>query len=128
MLACAAAMYADVRVQGRVIDDAGEPMIGVNVVIQGTGTGTLTNIDGEFSIDVPSAESVIVLSYMGYQSRELQAGKGQLGTVTLEEMAQNIDEVVVVGYGVQKKSHLTGSVSKYTDENLGNQAVSRLMS
>ena len=126
MLVCAAAMYADVRVQGRVIDDAGEPMIGVNVVIQGTGTGTLTNIDGEFSMDVPSAESVIVLSYMGYQSLEMKAGNGQLGTIMLEEMAQNIDEVVVVGYGVQKKSHLTGSVSKYSDENLGNQAVSRL--
>ena len=126
MLVCAAAMYAEVPVSGRVIDDAGEPMIGVNVVIQGTGTGTLTNIDGEFSLAVPSESSVIVLSYMGYQSREMKAGNGQLGTIMLEEMAQNIDEVVVVGYGVQKKSHLTGSVSKYSDENLGNQAVSRL--
>lgn len=126
MLMWSAAMCADVLVTGRVIDEAGEPMIGVNVLIQGTGTGTLTNIDGEFTMEVPSSTSVLLLSYMGYQTREVQAGNGQLGTITLEEMAQNIDEVVVVGYGVQKKSHLTGSVSKYSDDNLGNQAVSRL--
>lgn len=126
MLLSSVMVLADVAVSGRVIDEAGEPMIGVNVLLQGTGSGTLTNIDGEFMLEVPSESSKIVLSYMGYQTKEVVAGKGQLGTIMLEEMAQNIDEVVVVGYGVQKKSHLTGSVSKYTDENLGNQAVSRL--
>lgn len=118
--------WAEVPVSGRVIDPSGEPLIGVNILIQGTSTGTLTNIDGEFFIEVPSASSVLVVSYMGYQTRELSAGNGNLGNITLDEMAQNIDEVVVVGYGVQKKSHLTGAVSKYSDENLGNQAVSRL--
>lgn len=125
-LLLAVAAYAEVAVTGRVIDDAGEPMIGVNVLIEGTSLGTLTNIDGEFFIEVPSESSKLILSFMGYQSREVVVGKGDLGTIRLEEMAQNIDEVVVVGYGVQKKSHLTGAVSKYTDENLGNQAVSRL--
>ena len=118
--------FAEVPVSGRVIDDAGEPMIGVNVLLDGTGMGTLTNIDGEFYIEVPSASSKLIFSYLGYQTLEIVAGNGQLGTITLEEMAQNIDEVVVVGYGVQKKSHLTGAVSKYSDDNLGNQAVSRL--
>lgn len=126
MLLLSVAMYAQVEVTGRVTDDAGEPMIGVNVLLQGTTTGTLTNIDGEFSIEVPAATSTLVFSYLGYQTREVQAGNGNLGTIQLDEMAQNIDEVVVVGYGVQKKSHLTGAVSKYSDENLGNQAVSRL--
>lgn len=126
LLLLSVATYADVAVTGRVIDDAGEPMIGVNVIVQGTTTGTLTNIDGEFYLEAPDASSVLVLSYIGYQTRELPAGNGQLGVITLEEMAQNIDEVVVVGYGVQKKSHLTGAVSKYTDDNLGNQPASRL--
>ena len=126
MLLSSVMVLADVAVSGRVIDEAGEPMIGVNVLLQGTGSGTLTNIDGEFMLEVPSESSKIVLSYMGYQTKEVVAGKGQLGTIMLEEMAQNIDEVVVVGYGVQKKSHLTGAVSKYSDDNLGNQAVSRL--
>ena len=126
LLLLSVATYADVAVTGRVIDEAGEPMIGVNVIVQGTTTGTLTNIDGEFYLEAPDASSILVLSYIGYQTRELPAGNGQLGVITLEEMAQNIDEVVVVGYGVQKKSHLTGAVSKYTDDNLGNQPASRL--
>lgn len=126
LLMIATPAAADVAVSGKVTDGAGEPLIGVNILIQGTGTGTLTNFDGEFTIEVPSASSVLVLSYMGYQTREITAGNGQLGVITMEEMAQNIDEVVVVGYGVQKKSHLTGAVSKYSDDNLGNQAVSRL--
>ena len=126
LLFLSGAMFAQVEVGGRVIDDAGEPMIGVNVLLQGTGTGTLTNIDGEFFLEVPSSSSVLVLSYLGYETKEVPAGNGNLGTITLSEMAQNIDEVVVVGYGVQKKSHLTGAVSKYSDDNLGNQAVSRL--
>ena len=126
MLLFAIKAAAEVSVSGKVTDSSGEPLIGVNILIQGTGSGTLTNIAGEFTIDVPSPSSVLVVSYMGYQTREIEAGNGQLGVITMEEMAQNIDEVVVVGYGVQKKSHLTGAVSKYSDDNLGNQAVSRL--
>ena len=118
--------WADVSVVGRVVDVSGEPLIGVNILLQGTTTGTLTNIDGEFAMDVPSSSSVLVVSYIGYQTKELSAGNGNLGVITLDEVVQDIDEIVVVGYGVQKKSHLTGAVSKYSDDNLGNQAVSRL--
>ncbi|MBQ9340485.1 MAG: TonB-dependent receptor [Paludibacteraceae bacterium] len=116
----------EVSVSGKVVDNTGEPLIGVNILLQGTTSGTLTNFDGEFFMDVPSSSSVLVVSYMGFETRELKAGNGMLGTIMLEETAQNIDEIVVVGYGVQKKSHLTGAVSKYSDDNLGNQAVSRL--
>lgn len=118
--------WADVSVVGRVVDASGEPLIGVNILLQGTTTGTLTNIDGEFAMDVPSSSSVLVISYIGYQTKELSAGNGNLGIIALDEVVQDIDEIVVVGYGVQKKSHLTGAVSKYSDDNLGNQAVSRL--
>ena len=118
--------WADISVVGRVVDASGEPLIGVNILLQGTTTGTLTNIDGEFAIDVPSSSSVLVISYIGYQTKELSAGNGNLGVIALDEVVQDIDEIVVVGYGVQKKSHLTGAISKYSDDNLGNQAVSRL--
>ncbi len=126
LLLFSAMTYAEIAVSGRVVDDSGEPMIGVNILLQGTSTGTLTNIDGEFYIEVPLASSKLEFSYLGYQTREITAGNGNLGTIKMEEMSQNIDEIVVVGYGVQKKSHLTGAVSKYSDDNLGNQAVSRL--
>lgn len=126
LLLFSAMTYAEIAVSGRVVDDSGEPMIGVNILLQGTSTGTLTNIDGEFYIKVPLASSKLEFSYLGYQTREITVGNGNLGTIKMEEMSQNIDEIVVVGYGVQKKSHLTGAVSKYSDDNLGNQAVSRL--
>lgn len=126
LLLFSAMTYAEIAVSGRVVDDSGEPMIGVNILLQGTSTGTLTNIDGEFYIEVPLASSKLEFSYLGYQTREITVGNGNLGTIKMEEMSQNIDEIVVVGYGVQKKSHLTGAVSKYSDDNLGNQAVSRL--
>lgn len=117
---------AQISVSGRIIDQQGEPLIGVNILIKGTTAGTLTNIDGEFTLEAPTASSELQISYLGYQTQNIKVGNGQLGVITLEEMAQNIDEVVVVGYGVQKKSHLTGAVSKYSDDNLGNQAISRL--
>ena len=126
LLMLSLAGWADVSVVGRVVDASGEPLIGVNILLQGTTTGTLTNIDGEFAMDVPSSSSVLVISYIGYQTKELSAGNGNLGVIALDEVVQDIDEIVVVGYGVQKKSHLTGAVSKYSDDNLGNQAVSRL--
>ena len=126
LLMLSLASWADISVVGRVVDASGEPLIGVNILLQGTTTGTLTNIDGEFAMDVPSSSSVLVISYIGYQTKELSAGNGNLGVITLDEVVQDIDEIVVVGYGVQKKSHLTGAVSKYSDENIGNQAVSRL--
>lgn len=117
---------AQISVSGRIIDQQGEPLIGVNILVKGTTAGTLTNIDGEFTLEAPTASSELQISYLGYQTQNIKVGNGQLGVITLEEMAQNIDEVVVVGYGVQKKSHLTGAVSKYSDDNLGNQAISRL--
>ena len=69
LLMLSLAGWADVSVVGRVVDASGEPLIGVNILLQGTTTGTLTNIDGEFAIDVPSSSSVLVVSYIGYQTK-----------------------------------------------------------
>ena len=124
LLALTQLINAAIPVAGQVKDDKGEPLIGVNITVTGTGQGTLTNIDGEFAIEVDPG-STLSFSYMGYQTRTLPVSMDFMH-VTLTETTQDIDEVVVVGYGVQKKSHLTGSVTKFQDDNLGDMAVSRL--
>lgn len=94
---------------GTVIDSKGEPIIGASIVQQGINNGTITDIDGKFTLDVPEGAKVIV-SYIGYASQEFTVGKNSVLSITLIENTEVLDEVVVVGYGVQKKSSLTGSV------------------
>lgn len=117
---------ADVSVFGRITDSNGEPLLGVSILVKGTGTGTLTDLAGEFKLDVPSTKSVLVFSYVGYQTLEVAVGKQTEFYLSMKEVTQDLDEVVVVGYGVQKKSHLTGSVSKFNDESVSNLAFSRV--
>ena len=97
------------RVQGTVRDEAGIPVIGANVSVKGTTIGTITDMDGHFSLDVPE-NSLLLISYIGYLSREIRAEAGKALTITLSEDTQSLDEVVVVGFGTQKKVNLTGSV------------------
>ena len=97
------------RVQGTVRDEAGIPVIGANVSVKGTTIGTITDMDGHFSLDVPE-NSILLISYIGYLSREIRAEAGKALTITLSEDTQSLDEVVVVGFGTQKKVNLTGSV------------------
>ena len=97
-------------VKGKVIDAAnGEPLIGVSIQEKGTTTGVITDIDGNFIINVPG-NATLVFSYIGYKTLELSAQEAK-GTVKMSEDSQNLQEVVVVGYGVQKKVNLSGSVS-----------------
>lgn len=98
------------KVSGTVYDTAGEPLIGVNVVVKGTTIGTMTDYDGKFSLDVP-ANAILEVSYIGYKSQEIVVGKQKAIKVVLSEDSQLVDEVVVVGYGTQKKANLTGAVS-----------------
>lgn len=94
-------------VKGTVVDDKGEPIIGASVVIAGqAGSGVITDLDGNYSIQAPKG-SKVTISYIGYLSQTVTPG----GRVQLKEDAQNLEEVVVVGYGVQKKAHLTGAIS-----------------
>ncbi|MFI3286054.1 MAG: TonB-dependent receptor [Rikenellaceae bacterium] len=115
--------FAQVKITGNVVDEQGETLVGVNVTIEGSTQGTLTDIDGNFSLSVPSKKSIVVVSYIGYQTQSYVVGARTKFDVILVEDSQMIDDVVVVGYGVQKKSHLTGSVSKYANENLADMAV-----
>ncbi|MFR9527603.1 MAG: TonB-dependent receptor [Rikenellaceae bacterium] len=116
--------FAQVKVTGTVVDGQGETLIGVNVTVEGSTHGSLTDLDGNFEISVPSQQSVIVVSYIGCQSQSIVVGARTNIDVILAEDSQMIDDVVVVGYGVQKKSHLTGSVSQYDGDKLADMAVS----
>ena len=111
------------EVQGRVLDGAqnGEPMIGATVMVKGTSQGTVTDIDGNFTLSVPK-EAVLVISSVGYKTFEVKANKTKL-SVTLEEDTQVLDEFVVVGYGSMRKVDLTGSVGSITGEKLRESIV-----
>lgn len=103
-----------ITVKGTVKDNTGEPVIGASVVQKGTSNGIVTDIDGNFSLNVPS-NSTIVVSFIGYKTQEIPvAGKKQIN-VTMKEDTEMLDEVVVVGYGQMKRSDLTGSVVSVSD-------------
>ena len=97
------------KVTGTVSDAKGEPLLGVNVVVKGTTNGTIADLDGKYSLEV-EPNSILVVSYIGYVSQQIPAS-GSVVNVTLKEDTQNLDEVVVVGYGTQQKKDITGSVA-----------------
>lgn len=107
-----------VQVRGTVTDENGEPLPGVTVMVKGTSTGTVTDISGNFSLEVPSRESVLVFSFVGMQTIERTVGDQTTMTVELLTDARALEEVVVVGYGTQKKSDLTGSVGVVSGDDL----------
>ena len=109
---------------GLVKDKTGEPMIGVNVLVKGTTNGTITDFDGKFSIpDVPS-NATLVVSYIGYLTKEVKSGKDLV--IVLEEDNKTLDEVVVIGYGTVKRRDLTGSVASVTGEKLAANPVANV--
>jgi TonB-linked SusC/RagA family outer membrane protein len=114
------------NITGTVVDPAGEPLIGANVVEKGVATnGTVTDAEGNFSISVQE-NAVLRISYIGYITQEVAVGNQTHLQVTLKDDAQSLDEVVAVGYGIQKKVNLTGSVATLKVEELGNIPASNL--
>ncbi|KAA6322385.1 TonB-dependent receptor SusC, partial [termite gut metagenome] len=97
-------------VRGKVTDHTGEPLVGVSVIIQGIATGVITDINGDYSINVASGKT-LVFSYIGYKNVSVQVKNQPVVNIVLEEDVQSIGEVVVVGYGTQAKATLTGAVS-----------------
>ena len=111
MLLCGVAVSAqDVSVSGVVKDQTGEPAIGATIQVKGTTHGTITDYDGNFTLDVPS-DAVLVVSYMGFKTQEITVGSQRSFNITLVEDAELLDDVVVIGYGVVKKDDATGSVT-----------------
>ncbi len=106
-------------VTGMVVDEKGEPLIGVTVKVSGTSVGTSTDLDGKFSLNVPAKKSRLDISYVGYRTQHVDVLPGQkLQSIKLEPTANDIDEIVVIGYGTAKKSSLTSSVEVITGEEL----------
>lgn len=103
-------------IKGVVTDANGEPIIGANIMVEGTTTGTITDFDGRFTLDVPE-NATLQISYIGFVSQNVKVNGRKDITVKLVEDAKTLDEVVVVGYGTMKKSDLTGSVSSITSDN-----------
>ncbi|MBC9796484.1 SusC/RagA family TonB-linked outer membrane protein [Sinomicrobium weinanense] len=108
-------------ITGTVVDAGGVPMIGVNVVEKGTSNGTTTDFDGNFSLKVNKSPAVLVFSYIGFSTIEKEVTDNQPISITLEEDASKLDEVVVVGYGTMKKKDLTGSVVQIRPDKMANE-------
>ena len=107
-----------VKLSGMVISDTNsEPLIGVNVVVEGTQAGTITDFNGTYTIDVSKGET-LVFSYVGFLTKKVKYNGRKTLDVRLSEDAKLIDEVVVVGYGTMKRSDLTGAVSSVTGDEL----------
>lgn len=119
MILCVQNIMAQKRtVSGIVTDSKNEPLIGVNVTIKNASTtGTITDIDGKYSLEIPSGNSVLVFSYIGYSTQEVKVSNRSVVDIVLKDDMQALEEVVVVGYGTMKKSDLTGSVSSITSDN-----------
>ena len=117
-------IFAQITVTGKVIDTDNLPVIGANVVVKGTTIGTMTGVDGKFSISAPSASSIIVVSFIGYLPQEFIVGNNPVLSVTLQADATALEEVVVIGYGTVRKRDLTGSVASVSGNQIAAVPVS----
>lgn len=107
----AAVTQQTIKVKGQVVDQDGEPLIGATVRVKGATTGSVTDIDGNFVIDAAS-NATLLISYVGYKDREVAVrGRAVIDAIQMEADSHVLDQVVVVGYGTQKKADLTGAVS-----------------
>ncbi|PXX30604.1 TonB-linked SusC/RagA family outer membrane protein [Arenibacter sp. ARW7G5Y1] len=114
------------KISGTITDTKGEPLAGAGILEKGTLNGTQTDFDGNFSLDVQDGNAILIISYIGFASKEIAVGGQTNISVTLEESASELDEVVVVGFGTQKKVNLTGSVAHVSAAELTNRPVSNV--
>ena len=113
-------------VSGTIKDPAGEPVIGASILEKGTTNGTITDFDGNFTLNVAPG-ATLVISYIGYKNQEMKVIPGKSLNIILQEDTETLEEVVVVGYGVQKKSDVTGSVTSVGKERLGKLPVTNVL-
>ncbi len=122
LLLTATTGWAQTIVSGQVTDEKGEPLPGVSIVIKGTSKGTITDFDGQYKLEVTDDSSVLIFSFVGYVSNELNI-TGDILNVTLSEDVTELDEIVVVGYGTQKKRDITSSIASVDNEDVANVAA-----
>ncbi len=114
----------DKSIQGKVIDqDTGEPLIGASVTIKGTSFGTITDLDGNWKMSVPDDAETLLVSFVGFKTKEVAIGNQTSFVISLPEDLSELNEVVVVAYGVQKKSDVTGSISSVKEEDFNSGVV-----
>ena len=123
LLMCTTAVFGQGALTGKIVDTSGEPLIGVNVLVQGTTTGSITDIDGNYNIPQAPARGTLVISYVGYLSEEIAFSSQRANNVTLREDAIGLEEMIVVGYGTRKAGEMTGAVATVKAE-----AIQRLAS
>ncbi len=115
------------KVTGVIIDAAGEPIIGANVLVKGTTNGVITDIDGNYTLNDVPADAIISISYIGYQPLEFKADSKELAKVVLQEDSEQLDEVVVIGYGTVRKRDLTGAVSQINADQIQKGPVTNVL-
>ncbi|MGL1885137.1 MAG: TonB-dependent receptor [Reichenbachiella sp.] len=113
-------------IKGKVTDDTGESLPGVNILLKGSTTGTITDVDGNYNLEIPDVEGVLLISYVGYISIEENVAARVVLDFALQPDAQQLDEIVVIGYGTVKKSDLTGAVSSVKGEEIGKAGLASL--
>lgn len=124
----AVAQSPAIKVSGQVVDEQGEPLLGATIRVKNSSIGTTTDLDGNFQLEVPG-NAVLLISYVGYKEREVAVrSRSVLGAVQLQSDDFMLDQVVVVGYGTQKKSDLTGSVAVVDTEALKQVSHSNISS
>ena len=115
----------DIVVQGTVVDQNGNPIPGVTVSVSGTTVGTATDLDGRYSFSVPEG-STLVFSFIGFETQRIEVSNRSVIDVTMTEDMASLEEVVVVGYGEQKKINLTGAVSNVSSEVLESRPITTI--
>ncbi len=117
---------AQVKVSGQVTDSNGEPLIGVGVQLKGAKNVTSTDVNGRYTLNLPDGDGILIFTYIGYVTREIPVNNQSTINVSLTEDSKSLEEVVVVGYGTQKKVNLTGSVDVISGEQLENRPASKV--
>ncbi|UZR99309.1 SusC/RagA family TonB-linked outer membrane protein [Chondrinema litorale] len=118
--------YGQVAVSGTVNDTEDMPLPGVSVIIKGSSTGTVTDIDGNFRLEVKNEDAVLIFSYVGFLSKEIPVGEQITFNIKLDEDVEQLSEVVIVGYGAQKKVNLSGAVDQVDAKQLENRPISNI--
>jgi TonB-linked SusC/RagA family outer membrane protein len=110
---CALSLSAQnsVNVTGTVTDASGEALIGVNIIVKGINTGVVTDIDGKYAISIPGRDAILVFSFVGFATQEIPVGNQTIINIIMSESAQGLEEVVVVGYGTQRKGEITSAIT-----------------
>ncbi|MDR1645753.1 MAG: TonB-dependent receptor [Tannerellaceae bacterium] len=125
ILCCLVTAFAQTTVKGKVLDEFGEPIIGANIVEKGTSNGSITDLDGNYSLTIPNAQRAILqFSYIGYNTKEEAVGGQSVINVSLAPSVINLGEVVAIGYGTQTRREITGSVANVSEESF-NKGITR---